>query len=250
MATYNLKGEGGPLTAPDDLAPIRVADKYLTWIKAEFAPLTMITPDSTLQQILENAIRYFNTHSAYKVSGVYDVSSKYSTQLDPSFKAVVDVIPTTSTTWIWNDLPLWPMLNLMVMDTNVTDLILMSESYRNYRIYVGADFRWNFIPSPDPRVGGILQAINIPTASHALYVIGTKRITADEDIKEEFINDWLLRYYKALVKVTEGNSLRKAGIINVATDGQQYVDEGIKEQEELRKELNDNGKWMIFAKRG
>lgn len=235
----------------DDLASQRNTDKYLTWIKAEFAPLALVTPDASLKQCLENAIRYFNTHSAYRVSTMLDYAAgTRRVQVPVDFKQVAAVYPSRSTTWIWNDHPMWSLLGVMVLDNYTTDMILMSEAFRNYRIYVGTNFRWVFEPSNDPTVGGYLYCVNLPNGTGGVYILGTKRITKSEDIKDEFINDWLLRYLKALVKQVEGNTLRKANmILPGGVDGQQIVDEGLQEAEKLQEDLAVEGRWIAFCRR-
>lgn len=235
----------------DDLASQRNTEKYLTWIKAEFAPLTLVTPDASLEQCLENAIRYFNTHSAYRISTMVTyVSGQKRAQLPIDFKDVAQVYPARSTTWIWNDHPMWSLLGVMVMDNYTTDMILLSESFRNYRIYVGTNFRWTFDRSSVPTVGGYLYCVNLPSGTGGVYVVGTKRVTKSEDIKDEFINDWLLRYFKALVKQQEGNILRKASmILPGGVDGQELVTEGLTEAKELQEDLARNGRWCAFIRR-
>lgn len=81
-------------------------DKFLTWIRQEFLPLTLATPETTLKQIYENAIRFWNTHSAYRVETMvsYPPGTK-RVQLNAQFKAVAEVYPSKTTTWIWNDHP-------------------------------------------------------------------------------------------------------------------------------------------------
>lgn len=234
----------------DDIAPIRLFDKYSSWIAYEFKPLTLITPSDTLKQLLENAIRYWNTHSAMKVSTMvaYAPGTK-RVQLPPEVKKAITVYPNKTTTWIWNDHPLWTLLGITVLDSVTTDLIMMSEAFRNYRIYVGTDFRWVFEKSDDPTVGGYLYAINVPAGSTGLYVIGTKRITKEENIKSEYLLDWLLRYWKSLVKQAEGNTLRKSGIIDIKNDGQALVDEGKEEMIDLRESLARDSRWVVMAKR-
>lgn len=235
----------------DDLASQRNTEKYLTWIKAEFAPLSMVTPDATLEQCLENAIRYWNTHSAYRISTMVDYQSgQKRAQLPNDFKQVAQVYPSRSTTWIWNDHPMWSLLGVMVMDNYTTDMILLSEAFRNYRIYVGTNFRWTFEPTQDPTEGGYLYCVNLPNGTSGVYVLGTKRITKAEDIKDEYINDWLLRYFKALVKQVEGNTLRKANmILPGGVDGQSLVDEGLTEMKELQEDLAKEGRWVAFIRR-
>ena len=120
----------------ESLAPTRAMIKYVNWLKTEFQPLTIATPDDTIEQCVENAIRYFNTHSAYKISQVFDFV-KTRVQLSAEFKAVVQVYPTKTTTYIWNDHPLWTLMGISVLDNVTTDLILMSEAFRNYRQYGG-----------------------------------------------------------------------------------------------------------------
>lgn len=225
----------------------------VAWLKKEFKPLTLATDtvDKVLEQQVDNAIRYWNTHSGYKVSQVYDYAGGTGSrvQLSTEFKSVVTVYPTRTTTWIWNDHPLWTLLGITVLDNVTSDLILMSEAFRNYRIYVGTDFRWVFDKSDDPTKGGYLYAINVPAATKSLLVVGTKRIIAEEDIKPEYILDWILYYAKALVKQVEGNVLRKASIVDVANDGQALVDEGREEMSDLQASLARDSRWVAFCKR-
>jgi hypothetical protein len=234
----------------DDIAPTRVMTKYLTWLKNEFKPLTLITPDITLEQQVENAIRYWNTHSAYKVGSVYDYTpGTKRVQLSAEFKSVVDVIPTKTTTWIWNDHPLWTLTGITVLDNVTTDLIMMSEAFRNYRIYVGTNFRWTFQRSDDPTVGGYLYCINVPSGVQSVFVTGTKRVTKDEDIKIDYVQDWILYYSKALLKQIEGNTLRKTAVIDMPIDGQAIVDEGREDQKTLQEQLFRDGMWCAFIRR-
>jgi hypothetical protein len=227
------------------------SDEIQSWIKAEFAPLTLATPDDTLQQLIENTIRYWNTHSAYRITTMFDYTAgSKRVQLNNQFKSVVEVLPSQKSSWIWSDHPLWTLLGITVIDNITGDLILLSEAYRNYRVYVGADFRWQFEKSEDPSLGGYLYTVNVPTGVDLLAVIGTKRITADEDIKQEPILDWILRYVKALTKQVEGNTLRKASIVDIKNDGDALVKEGKEEQKDLQEVLAKEGRWTAFIKRG
>jgi hypothetical protein len=224
--------------------------KYLTWIRQEFSPLTLATPEATLKQIYENACRFWNNNSAYKVTTMVDYApGTKRVQMNAQFKAVADVYPATTTTWIWNDHPLWTLMGITVLDNVTGDLILLSEAFRNYRVYVGTDFQWLFDKSEDPTVGGYLYAINVPNGTQKLCVMGTMRILADTDVKQEPIKDWLYRYSKSLLRQIEGNTLRKSSIINIANDGQAMVDEGTQEKEKLEESLAKDARWLTFARR-
>jgi hypothetical protein len=224
--------------------------KYLTWIANEFLPRELATPNAVIQQQVENAITYYNTHSAYKITGIYDyIPGQKRAQLNSAFKTVVEVLPTSSTTWIWNDHPLWTLTGVTILDNVTTDLIMMSEAFRNYRIYVGTNFRWTFEKSDVPTVGGYLYAINVPANVEGVYVIGTKRITVDEDVVVEVILNWINYYTKALVKQIEGNTLRAAGIVDLKTDGQELVNEGKEEMKALQDSLMKESFWVTALKR-
>ena len=234
----------------DDIVPTRSMDKYVAWIRNEFLPLTLITPLVSIEQCIENAIRYWNTHSAYKISQVVDYSAGSArVQLDPEFKAVVDVIPTAATTHIWSSHPLWTLVGITVLDNVTSDLIMMSEAFRNYQIYVGTNFRFAYKRSDDPTVGGYLYCTNVPASTQSLLAIGTKRITKNEDIKSQYILDWILSYSKALVKQIEGNTLRKTMIIDTPLDGQSMITEGREEVKELQDRLQKDSRWIVFIKR-
>jgi hypothetical protein len=223
---------------------------YLTWINQEFLPLILATPQATQIQILENAIRFWNTNSAYKITTMFDYAPGVKRiQLNTQFKAVADVYPSKTTAFVWNNHPLWSLMGMTVLDNVTGDLILMSEAFRNYQVYVGADFQWVFDKSDDPTVGGYLYCVNIPSGTEKICVMGTKRITADEDIKPEPILDWIYRYSKALLKQVEGNTLRKSSIIGIANDGQQMVDEGRDEMKDLQDRLSKDSRWIAFLKR-
>jgi len=234
----------------DDITPTRSMNKYVDWIQNEFLPLTLITPLVSIEQCVENAIRYWNTHSAYKISQVVDFSAGSArVQLDPEFKAVVDVLPTAATTYIWSSHPLWTLVGITVLDNVTSDLIMMSEAFRNYQIYVGTNFRFAYKRSDDPAVGGYLYCTNVPANTQSLLAIGTKRITKNEDIKSQYILDWILYYSKALVKQMEGNTLRKTAIIDTILDGQHLVEEGREEVKDLQESLARDSRWIIFMKR-
>lgn len=226
-------------------------EDIVDWLKQEFGPLTLATPDATLRQIVDNAVRYWNTHSGYKLlTMVSYATGQKRVQLDKQYKQVVDVIPGKTTTWIWNDHPLWTMLGVTIIDNITADLIMMSEAFRNYRIYVGTDMRWEFIKSDDPNEGGWLYMMNLPKGSDAIAVVGTKRITSDETIKTDYILNWILDYAKALLQRTEGNTLRKASIIGVQNDGDKLVDEGTIQMKELQEKLETEGRWVALIQRG
>lgn len=225
--------------------------QILQWLTNEFAPLTLATPTETLMQQVENAIKYWNTHSAYKHPKMYNYASAVAPriQLDPDIQAVANVYPAQETTWVLQDYPLWTLVGIQVLDNVTSDLIVMTEAYRNYRFYTGTDFRWHYERSEDPTQGGYLYTINMPLAVTRVCVVGTKRIMPDEDITSEHICNWLQYYAKALVKMIEGNTLRKSGLINVNNDGDQLVREGKEEMKELQDQLAKEGRWFTFVRR-
>jgi len=213
-------------------------DAIVAWLKVEFQPLTLATPDETLEQIVDNSVRYWNTHSGLKLTTMFDPPAGGSAiQLNNQFKTVVNVYPSATTTWIWNDHPLWTLLGITILDNVTGDMIMMSEAFRNYRCYVGTDMRWYFEQSKVSSEGGLLFMTNLPRGTDKIAVVGTKRITADESITNEYIIDWILPYAKALLKQIEGNTLRKGGIVDIKDDGAELVREGKEEQKTFRNSL-------------
>ena len=222
----------------------------LDWIKNEFLPLQVITPDEAIYQQIDNAIRYWNTHSGRKISTIVDANTgEYRTRLAAEFKSVVQVWPTHTTEWILNDHPMWSLLGITILDNVTTDLIIMSEAFKNYRKYVGTDFQWHFERSTDPAIGGYLYYDNMPSQNSSLFVVGTKRILDGEDIEDDYILDWMQYYALALMRMLEGNTQRKAGIIGVNNDGDLQLKQGIDEKKELQEKLSKDSRWVALAKR-
>ena len=314
--------------------------EILNWIKTGFLPVQLATPSETVYQMIDNSIRYWNTHSAFPIVEMYDTPavlattnapSSISIQLSPAYKNVVKVYPATTPDWILQNYPLWTLLGITIIDNLTSDLVMLSEAFRNYRYYIGTDFQWHFVKSDNPTVGGVLNYVNSPYGMIKSAVVGTKRIIEglvqlpivgtggtlrytpvetetvtltngthtyvddglgnlisslsgysgtinyvtgawavtgwsgitptgicntgnvqylyNEDIKSEYILDWILAYTKALVKMVEGNTIRKTKAIGIDQDGQQLYDEGKTEKEELEKKLAAEGRWMSFVRR-
>lgn len=220
------------------------------WLKREFEPLTLATPNATLEQIVDNAIRFWNTHSAYEVyQMVTPPASGGAVQLSAQIKMVASVYPSKTSTWIFNNHPLWTMTGIQVLDNITGDLIMMSEAFRNYHVYIGSDMRWHYVKSDDPTTGGQLFVENIPSGSEYLCVRGSKRILAADSITSQYILDWVLNYAKALLKITEGNTLRKAMVADIPNDGRELVTEGKEELKDLQEQLSRDGRWLAFARR-
>ena len=125
----------------------------------------------------------------------------------------------------------------------------MSAAYRNYKIYIGKDFRWTHIKSSNPEVESELYVQSVPSRADRLAVVGTKRIRSTEDITGEYINNWILLYTKSLIKKIEGNTLRKSSIVGITNDGQELYNEGKTEAIELQDNLHKDGRWFTFARR-
>jgi hypothetical protein len=220
------------------------------WVEREFLPLTLVTPKETISQCIENAFRYWNTHSAYKIMEMYDfVDSSVRIQLSTKFKSVVQIYPATETDWIYKDHPLWTLLGIQLLDNVTSDLILLGETFRNFRVYTGTEFTWKYVRSDDPSVGGYLYVINMPVQCERLCAVGTRQFFSIDDITSQYVLDWLLNYSKALIKQIEGNTLRKSDIIGIKNDGQVLVDEGKEEMKDLKAQLAKDGRWVALARR-
>lgn len=240
--------------------------EMLTWIQLEFAPLVLATPAATILQQIDNAVRFWNTNSAHRavtmvsLNGSAGVAGNMGQQgaqwadLDPQIKTVVNVIPSTNASTIFNDHPLFSLLGIVLLDNVTSDLIVMQEAYKTYKQYTSTNMAWHFEPNADPALGGRLYVRNLPVFNPLICVVGTKRIlpaelTTGSGLVQQNILDWLLRYTKALTKTCEGNLLRKSDAIGVKNDGQVMVTEGMEEKKALEAECFINSRWVIGGKR-
>jgi len=131
------------------------------WIKREFMPVMLATPDETILQVIDNSIRYWNTHSAFKIVDMFNATAGDARiQLPSEWKNVVRVYPATTPDWILQNHPLWTLLGITIIDNLTADLVMMSEAFRNYRYYIGTDFKFYFDryhnPDGDNGYGGYL----------------------------------------------------------------------------------------------
>ena len=170
-------------------------------------------------------------------------------QLDVTYKNVYDVYPATQPDWILANYPVWSLLGITVIDNLTSDLIELGEAYKNFRYYLGADFRWRFQKSDDPTIGPWLYTSNLPAGTTNCAVLGTYRIPPNTPITSEYILNWILYYTKALTKIAEGNTLRKTSAIGIVNDGDTLVKEGKEEVKALQDKLTQEGRWIAFCRR-
>jgi len=225
------------------------SEEIVSWVKTEFSPTCLATPDSTIEQMVDNAIRYWNTHSAYRVMLMYTAPTNFgAVQVSPGIKTVVKVYPSQVPDTIYTQYPTWTLLGISMMEYNTQDLVMLSQTFKNYQVFTGHQMQFTYEPSSDMTVGGKLYIQDLTRANNALAVVGTKRIIPGEDIAIEPILEWILEYSKALVKMAEGNSLRKASAIGIQNDGSDLVSEGKTEKDQLQERLKAEGRWLTLAR--
>jgi len=155
-------------------------DEIQEWLVKEFDPIMLATPPETIEQLVVNAVRYWNTHSGYRLTRMYNAAGAPRVQISPEFKSVTQVLPATDTEFVFRSHPLWTLLGFTIIDNVTEDLILLGETYRNYRYYIGEDFKWQFEPSGNPLLGGQLFLHMLPTGVGRIAVIGTKLLKIED----------------------------------------------------------------------
>lgn len=218
------------------------------WLTRSFDPMVLSTPKESVEQLIEECVDYWNTHSAYKLNVFMPVTNKVIT-LPLEMKMVESIHPNVQQVQLLQDFPNTLLLGMTVLDNLTTDTILLSEGYKNYRTYMGGQLAWQEIRSEDPTVPGRVVINNLNTACTDVLVVGAKRILPLEDVKQIAIVEWLRRYARAKLQVREGQTLRKAKVVGVDADGAEMVTEGNTEILKLEKELEVNGRWMVMGSR-
>jgi len=224
------------------------------WIITSFKPITLSLPNETIDQVIDASITYWNTHSGYKIVRMFDVGAvptsglnTAAVQLSAEIKSVMKCYPSAMQEELFSNHPMWVLLGFITLDNYTQDLMLLSNTFENYRIYLGNDFRWKFVRADDSTEGGWLHLQQVPRGASKVAVVGTKRILPDEDITDEFIYNWIREHARSRVKLFEGNALRKATIIGISNDGESMVAEGKEECEKLEEALRKESRWMIAA---
>jgi hypothetical protein len=225
--------------------------QILDWLRTEFLPLPLATEERALLQFIENALRYFNTHSAFPHFEMIEnvTPDQHMIQCSGSFGTIAQVYPATQNMWVLQNYPMWSLLGVSVLDNVTSDLIQMYSAYQSYATYIGMDFRWSEVAPDDSSLGPKLYLSNIPVNATSLCVVGSRRFVGTENIKAEWVLNWVLSYVKALAKMAEGNILRKSQIIDVKNDGSDLMSEGKEEKTKLEQDLAEEGRWLAFGKR-
>ena len=222
------------------------------WITQSFKPVSLSLPNDTLDQIVDATILYWNTHSCHKIVRMFDASAAADhtqVQLSAEIKTVVQCYPSAMAEELFSNHPMWVLLGFITLDRYTEDLMLLSNTFENYKIYLGNDFRWKWIRADDSTQGGWLYMQQVPRGAVRVAVVGTKRILPGEDIVDEFIYNWVREHARSRVKIFEGNVLRKAVIIGIQNDGDSMVTEGKAECLALEEALRKESRWMLCSVR-
>lgn len=236
-------------------------DGIRDWIIKSFKPVDLTVEADTIDQQIDLAIDTWNTKSGYKIVRMFPQTGmipnnavaggavEAQLQLSAEIKSVVKVFPSVMAEELFSNHPMWVLLGFITLDRYTSDLMLLSQTFEGYKIYLGNDFRWKFIRSDDSTKGGWLYLQQVPRGTAKVAVIGTKRILAEEDIVDEFILTWIKKFSRSLVKALEGNVLRHGQIIGIQNAGQEMVTESLTEQKDLLEELRKESRWMLMAQR-
>lgn len=223
----------------------------MNWVRLEFAPMELAITADALKQQYNNALRYYNTHNAYRwVTLAAYGGSATSVAIPGSIRQIVKVEPSGLPDNVFMNHPMWSLLGFITLDRYTQDLILMQHSFGGYRIYMSNDFRWRFQRSPDPTADATLYIQSVPKGTTHFAITCIREIGEDEDVTEQWTLDWMLGYYKALVMIQEGNIRRQLNMIDAKNDGQSLIDEGIAKTKELQETLRKEGIWMLAMRRG
>src|ERR1051326_5340243 len=170
------------------------------WIYTEFSPTTLSIGQDVVDQQINNAKRYWNTHSAFKITKMFDYAmSSNFISLSTDIKNVVQVYPSVMQEELFINHPMWALLGFITLDQFTNDLIMLSQAFEGYRVYLGQDFRWRYERSTDQdNTAGKLYVQQVPRGAAKLAVVGLKWLLPDEDITDPFITDWVLSYTLAL----------------------------------------------------
>jgi len=228
--------------------------EIVAWLNTRYLPLQYSIPWNTRMNLVEDAIRYWNTHSAFPHLEMVDVSSSStsgSVQASSNLKSVVKVYPAQNPHpgFLWEDHPMWSLLGMTVLDNVTTTLIEMASAFAAMRVYIGSDFNWKCLPSFDPDEGPYVVWEHKPSGVTQLCLLGLYRIREVDNVVSQHILDWIIEYSHALFLIAEGNVLRKASVIGLNNDGNQMIQEGKEKKEKLEQRLVEEGRWVVMGKR-
>src|SRR5580692_5150108 len=109
------------------------------FIYVEFSPMTLSIGQPSVDQQIGSAIRYWNTHSAYKYVTMFPApaTSDGMIPLNTGIKNVVKCYPSVVDDTLLQTSPMGILLGFVTLDSMTTDLIMMLNAMEGYRIYLG-----------------------------------------------------------------------------------------------------------------
>lgn len=205
--------------------------EIVEYVVSSFKPIKLSTATVSIEQCVEEAIRWWNRVGGYPKAEQFAYPQTNSFTLPDRVDQVMYVITNRITTELFTAQTL--LLGVTVLDYDITTLAMKQDHLSNLRTFLASRFRWKWV-KPNLYVDGLLTAVSSMVVVYLPHFDWTD--------KEAEINgkdlEWIQRYARALVKQREGEIRRLGSVIQSPLDGDTLVTESASEIEAIKKDWN------------
>ena len=205
--------------------------EIVEYVVSSFKPIQLATDKVSIEQCVEEAIRWWDRAAAYPKAEQFAYPQTNSFQLPERVDQVIDVIPDRVTTELFTAQTL--LLGVTILDYDILTLAMKQDHLSNLRTFLASKFRWKFL-KPYLYVDGMLTAVADMIVVYYPHYDYTDR---NIDITGKDI-DWITRYARALVKGREGEIRRLGSVIQSPLDGDTLTSECKEELQSIKDEWN------------
>ncbi len=205
--------------------------EIVEYVVSSFKPIVLSTARVSIEQCVEEAIRWWNRVCGYTKVEQFAYPQTNSFSLPERVDQVVRVIPDRVTTELFTAQTL--LLGVTILDYDILTLAMKQDHLANLRTFLASRFRWQF-HKPYLYVDGMLTAVSSMVIVYLPHYDHTDR---DVNITGRDI-DWIKRYARSLVKQREGEIRRLGQVVGSPLDGDTIMAEGKEEIKDIKAEWN------------
>lgn len=207
--------------------------EIVEYVEASFKPIKLATATTSLEQCVEEAIRWWNRVGGYPKAEQFAYPQTNAFELPERVDQVMYVITDRVTTELFTAQTL--LLGVTILDYDIMTLAMKQDHLSNLRTFLASKFRWRWV-KPYLYVDGMVTAVANMVVVYLPYFDWEDR---EFDITGKDL-EWIQRYARALVKQREGEIRRLGSVIGSPLDGDTLVSESASEIEAIKADWNSS----------
>lgn len=217
-------------------------------IRLEFEPIPVISSSKKVIKIIKRAVKFYSDNYSTELMTTVAVPSDNVITMPTYVEDVYKVFDVKQNVAFVGQFNLFPYFYAHFSPASgraltFQEMVSLYAFYQNAKDLFWEGMAWKFI-RPKLYLQGYFN-------SFVTVLFKYKYDVSDETFEyEDYAYNWIFRYSLVLTKIAEGTIIRKSRAVEMDSDGQEMIDDGVREKEQLEKEIRGRNTLFLVSING